>query len=338
MNIKKDFCLLPFNTFGLKVKANELAIITSVDELHALYKDGKLKNNNLLILSKGSNVLFTQNIEGLVLLNQIWGKEVVYEDEDTVLLKVNSGEFWPALVDYTVNMGWGGLENMTDIPGKIGAAPIQNIGAYGSELKDVMVSLEAFNLNSGIINEFKSAECKFGYRTSIFKTKHKGKFFITSVLLMLSKKPKLNLSYKPLSDAFTGIDTDSISIQDVSRKISEIRNSKIPDPEELKSAGSFFKNPVINKNKLNELTSLYPNIPSFTLSENKYKIPAAWLIEKCGWKGKRKGDVGTYRNQALIIINFGNASGKEIFEFAQSIKKSVITKFGINLEFEVNVV
>jgi len=338
MNIKKDFCLLPFNTFGLKVKANELAIITSVDELRSLYNVGKLKDNNLLILSKGSNVLFTQNIEGLVLLNQIWGKEVVYEDEDTVLLKVNSGEFWPALVDYTVNMGWGGLENMTDIPGKIGAAPIQNIGAYGSELKDVMVSLEAFNLNSGNINEFKSTECKFGYRTSIFKTIYKDRFFITSILLKLSKKPKLNLSYKPLSDAFAGIDTDSISIQDVSRKISEIRNSKIPDPEELKSAGSFFKNPIINKQKLNELSSLYPNIPSFTLSENKYKIPAAWLIEQCGWKGKRKGDVGTYKNQALIIINFGNASGKEIFEFAQSIKKSVVTKFGINLEFEVNVV
>ena len=338
MIIKQDFCLAPFNTFGIEIRANKLCIITSVNNLLELFNNRYLSDNKILVLSKGSNILFTNHFEGLVLLNQIWGKKIIKENEESVILKVSSGEFWPSLVEYTVDNNWGGLENMTDIPGKVGAAPIQNIGAYGAELKDVMVSLEAFDLHSGKIATFSNAECNFGYRTSIFKTTHKNKYFITSVILKLSKKPIANLSYKPLAESFADIPTNKITIKDISKKISEIRNSKIPNPEKLKNAGSFFKNPIVNKEKLDSLKSSHNLIPSFNISKNNYKIPAAWLIEQCGWKGKRLGDVGTYDKQALILINYGNATGIEIVNFARQIQQSVSNKFGINLEMEVNVI
>ena len=338
MIIKKDFCLAPFNTFGIKVRARMLSIITSVDNLHDLFNSGDLADNKLLVLSKGSNMLFTNHIEGLVLLNQIWGKEVVDESDEFVFLKVSSGEFWPSLVEYAVGNNWGGIENMTGIPGKVGAAPVQNIGAYGTELKDVMVSLQAFDLKTGNIAEFSNSECNFGYRTSIFKTTHKNRYFITSVVLKLSKKPKVNLTYKPLANAFADMQLDKITIQEVSKKISEIRNSKIPNPDKLKNAGSFFKNPIINAVKLKELQLKYPTIPFFSTNNNWHKIPAAWLIEQCGWKGKRVGNVGTYENQSLIIINYDDCTGNEIVAFANQIQKSVDEKFGIWLDMEVNVV
>ncbi|MFK5856556.1 MAG: UDP-N-acetylmuramate dehydrogenase [Bacteroidota bacterium] len=338
MIIKHDFCLAPFNTFGIEIFARNLSIITSVSNLHELFNEGKLTKKKLLVLSKGSNILFTKHFEGLVLLNQIWGKDIIKENNDYVFLNVSSGEFWPDLVDFAVDNNWGGLENLTDIPGKVGAAPVQNIGAYGSELKDVLISLEAFDLHTGKIVEFLNSDCKFGYRTSIFKTTHKNRFFITSVLLKLSKKPTVNLSYKPLKEAFDKKATEDITIKDVSEKILEIRNSKIPTPDKLKNAGSFFKNPLVSSEKLNDLVSGDPTIPSYTISNSEHKIPAAWLIEQCGWKGKRIGNVGTYEKQALILINYNKATGGEILNFAQSIQKSVIDKFGIKLEMEVNVV
>ena len=336
--IKQDFCLKPFNTFGLEIIARRLSIITSLNDLQELHSSGEFAKNKVLILSKGSNILFTDHFEGLVLLNQIWGKKVIKEDEENVFLKVSSGEFWPSLVEFAIENNWGGLENMTDIPGKMGAAPIQNIGAYGAELKDVMVSLEAFNLNTGETIEFANNECKFGYRSSIFKTNYKNKFFITSVTLKLSKNPKLNLSYKPLADAFKDIEVNDITISDVSKKVIEIRNSKLPNPDKLKNAGSFFKNPVVDQQKLASLKSKFPLIPSFSAINGQYKLPAAWLIEQCGWKGKRKGNVGVYEKQALVIVNYDKATGKEILDFANSIKKSVYTKFGVNLAMEVNIV
>ncbi|RLD78046.1 MAG: UDP-N-acetylenolpyruvoylglucosamine reductase, partial [Bacteroidetes bacterium] len=209
---------------------------------------------------------------------------------------------------------------------------------YGTELKDALISLEAFDLHTGEITKLSNAECHFGYRTSIFKTTHKNRYFITSVLLKLSKKPKVNLAYKPLAEAFSDKKLADISINDVSKKISKIRNSKIPNPDKLKNAGSFFKNPVVTEKKLNELKTDYSLIPSFKVSKNNYKIPAAWLIEQCGWKGKRIGNVGTYEKQALILINYGKATGTEIISFANKIQKSVFDKFGINLEMEVNVI
>ncbi len=263
MIIKSDFCLAPFNTFGLEIMARKLSIITSVNNLHDLYNAEELTNNKLLVLSKGSNILFTGHFEGLVLLNQIWGKKVISENDEFVFLKVSSGEFWPSLVEYTIDNNWGGLENMTDIPGKVGAAPVQNIGAYGTELKDVMVSLEAFDLTTGEIVEFSNNNCDFGYRTSIFKTTHKNRYFITSVVLKLSKKPKVNLNYKPLANAFADMPYDKITIEAVSKKISEIRNSKIPNPDRLRNAGSFFKNPIVSIDKLKNMKLSNPSTPSF---------------------------------------------------------------------------
>jgi UDP-N-acetylmuramate dehydrogenase len=338
MIIKEDFCLKPFNTFGLEIMAQKLTIIASLQELQELHRNGELSKSKVLILSKGSNILFTNNFKGLVLLNQIWGKEVIKEDEENVYLKVSSGEFWPSLVEFTIENGWGGLENMTDIPGKMGAAPIQNIGAYGAELKDVLVSLEAFDLNTGETVEFTNAECRFSYRNSIFKNKYKNKYFITSVVLKLSKNPQLNLSYKPLADAFADKKINDITISDVSKKVAEIRDSKLPNPDKLKNAGSFFKNPVVDEITLASLKSKYPTIPSFTSVNGQYKLPAAWLIEQCGWKGKRKGNVGVYEKQALVIVNYDKATGMEIFNFVKSIQKSVAVKFGVRLIMEVNVI
>lgn len=338
MLIKEDFCLKPFNTFGLEIMARRLSIITSIGNLQELYRDNELSGNKVLILSKGSNILFTKHFEGLVLLNQIWGKKIIKEDDNNIYLKVSSGEFWPSLVEFTVENGWGGLENMTNIPGKAGAAPTQNIGAYGAELKNVLVSLEAFELKTGEIVEFTNEECNFSYRNSIFKNKYKNKYFITSIVLKLDKKPKLNLSYKPLADAFAGKEIDNISISDVSKKVAEIRDSKLPNPDKLYNAGSFFKNPVVDQQKLASLKSKYPTIPSFSSVNGQYKLPAAWLIEACGWKGKRKGNVGVYEKQALVIVNYDNATGTEILNFAKSIQKSVIVKFDVKLEFEVNIV
>ncbi len=337
MIIKEDFCLTPFNTFGIEAIAYELSIINSIKNLQELFNAGLLKKK-ILILSKGSNILFTGNFEGLVLLNQIWGKEIVDEDDEFVYLKVNAGEFWPALVDFSVENGWGGLENMAEIPGKVGAAPIQNIGAYGSELKDVLISLKAFDMVEGRTVEFQNHECKFGYRTSIFKSKYKNRFFITSILIKLSKNPKLNLSYKPLADAFLNIDNESLTVKDVSKKVAEIRNSKLPHPDKLKNAGSFFKNPYVSEEQLNTLIGSYPDIPYYKINNDLFKIPAAWLIEKCNWKGKRIGNVGVHKNQALVIVKYDKATGHDILNLANSVKKSILTNFNIHLELEVNVV
>lgn len=338
MVIKQDFSLKLYNTFGLDIVAHRLAIISSVNELRLLYGKGEFNDNKILILSKGSNILFKGHVTGLVLLNEICGKEIVDENEESIFLKVSSGELWPELVDFTVENGWGGLENMTDIPGKAGAAPIQNIGAYGAELKDVMVSLETFDLLTGKIVKFTNGDCNFRYRSSIFKTTHKHRYFITYVLLKLSKKPIINLSYKPLAEVFEGKLINEITIKEVSRKISEIRSSKLPDPDKLNNAGSFFKNPIINREVLDGLRSSYQSIPSYPIDHNQYKLSAAWLIEQCGLKGKRRGNVGVYEKQALVLINYDKATGNEILKFANSIQKSVFDRFGVKLELEVNVV
>lgn len=338
MNIKYNFPLAQYNTFGINVLAKKFSVIACADDLTELYKTNEFKNNKILILSGGSNVLFTNDFNGLVLLNQIIGKTIVYEDDEILKLRVSSGESWETLVEFTVNNNWGGLENLTDIPGKVGAAPVQNIGAYGVELKDVMISLEAFDMTTGNVVELLAKDCEFGYRSSIFKTTHKNKYFITSVVFKLSKKPRINISYKPLQIAFGNKSTATISVKNVSKKISEIRKSKIPSTDEYKNAGSFFKNPVVNAKKMTELLANYPSIPSYKINSDLYKIPAAWLIETCGWKGKRVGDVGTFANQALIIVNYNNATGQEIIDYASLIQKSVASKFEINIEMEVNVV
>jgi len=338
MLIKTDFCLQPFNTFHVKVFARRLSIIGFPVDLEELYEEGALKENNILILGEGSNILFTKHYEGLVLLNQIRRMEVKTENEDWVYLKVNSGENWPALVDYTVDQGWGGLENLSLIPGTVGAAPVQNIGAYGVELKDILVDVEAFDFKTGKTEVFSNAECGFGYRNSIFKTKYKGRYFILSVLLKLSKKPNLNLEYAPLKKKFENRDPGSISVKQVSDAVKEIRLSKLPDPAKLGNAGSFFKNPLVSFAKIEELVAEYPEIPFYKVDEENYKVAAGWLIEKAGWKGKRIGDAGVHKKQALVLVNYGSVTGEEIFKLSQQVQSSVNSKFGVDLECEVTVI
>ena len=338
MLIKKDFCLKPFNTFGIEVETRQAAVITSVNDLHELFDDGHLRNQQILILGEGSNILFTDHFEGLVLLNQMRGIKVLSETEQHIILQVNGGEFWTSLVDFTVENTWYGLENLSLIPGTVGAAPVQNIGAYGIELKDVMQSLEAFDLTSGKVVHFDNNACEFAYRSSIFKQQHKGRYFILNVTFQLSKVPNFHLEYGPLKEAFADVDPSKIDLKQVSELIKTIRRSKLPEPEELKNAGSFFKNPVVNISKLELLRKQFADMPAYKLPDNKFKLAAGWLIEQCGWKGKRIGDAGVYEKQALVLVNFGKAKGKEMLELATSIQKSVKEKFGVDLEMEVNVI
>ena len=338
MLIKKDFCLKPFNTLGIEVETRQAAMITSLGDLNELFEDGHLQNQPILILGEGSNILFTDHFEGLVLMNQMRGKKVIEETEQHIILQVNGGEFWSSLVDFTVENDWGGIENLSLIPGTVGAAPVQNIGAYGVELKDVMQSLEAFDLSTGKVVHFNKKECEFAYRSSIFKNTLKGKFFILNVIFQLSKNPIFHLEYGPLKEAFANTDPSEISLKQVSDFVKTIRQSKLPDPEELKNAGSFFKNPVVSSKRLKILKAEFPDLPYYKLAGNKSKLAAGWLIEKCGWKGKRMADAGVYEKQSLVLVNHGNAKGKEILALSKNIQQSVKDKFDVDLETEVNVI
>ena len=338
MLISQNFCLKPFTTFGVEVRANEFAVISSVADLNELFDEGFLKKKLLMVLGGGSNVLFTDHFKGLILSCQIRGKQIVKETDDEVFMRIGSGEYWTSLVDEVVDKGYGGIENLSLIPGKVGAAPIQNIGAYGVEVKNVIESLEAFDLKTGKTRIFTNDECELGYRTSIFKTKEKGKYFILNVTLRLSKKPKLNLTYAPLKQAFKDRGGNEISIKDVSIEVKRIRDSKLPDPDKLKNAGSFFKNAVVSNKKASKLKEKYPDMPVYSQADNKVKLAAGWLIEQCGWKGKRIGDAGVHDKQALVIVNYDNASGDDILKLSKEIKSGVKKKFGVNLETEVNII
>ncbi len=338
MLIKTDFCLKPFNTFGVEVETRQAALITSLSNLNELFEEGYLRQRPLLILGEGSNILFTDHFEGLVLLNQMRGKKILEETDEYIFLKVNSGEFWSSLVDFTIENDWGGLENLSLIPGTVGAAPVQNIGAYGVELKDVMHSLEAFDLESGEVVQFANEDCEFAYRDSIFKKQAKGRYFVLNVTFRLSKNPIFDLEYGPLKQAFANVALADISLKQISEFVKSIRRSKLPEPEELKNAGSFFKNPVVSSKRLANLKDEFPEIPSYILPNQKHKLAAAWLIEQCGWKGKRVGDAGVYEKQALVLVNYDKAKGKELLALSEAIQQSVKEKFGIELETEVNVI
>jgi len=337
MQISRKISLKPYNTFGIEVNAKQFGVINSVDDLLtslALIR----AEEKLLILGSGSNILFTKNFIGLVLHNRIPGKEIVRKNDDEIILKVNSGENWSDLVDYTVDNGWGGIENLSLIPGTVGAAPVQNIGAYGVELSEVLIAVEAIEISTGEIHQFANIDCEFSYRSSIFKTQLKGRFFILSVLLKLSKNPILNLGYAPLKSAFKGKDEHEISVKEVSEQVKSIRQSKLPDAGEIGNAGSFFKNPVVPFSKIEELIVRFPEMPFYKVDDENYKIAAGWLIEKGGWKGKRIGDVGVHDKQALVLVNYGNASGNEIYQLSQKIKESVKEKFDVEIIPEVTVI
>ena len=337
MTVKNDVSLKPYNTFGIDVKARYLIEINTVDELNEAVD---FKNRNklpFLILGGGSNVLFTKTFEGVVFLNRIEGLRVVEEDDEQVLLKVAGGMAWPRFVDYCVEKNLGGIENLSLIPGTVGAAPIQNIGAYGTEVKETVVEVEAVDLTTGKIKTFSNEACRFGYRSSVFKTRSNRNYFITAVTFELKKNPVVNLSYAPLKHIFQNRDINTVSIAEVGNAVKQIRRSKLPDPDQIGNSGSFFKNPVVGINELEALKKRYPEIPYFQVDRNSYKLAAGWMIEQCGRKGKRLGDAGVHDKQALVLVNHGNATGSDILDLAMMIKKSVNEKFGIELEFEVNI-
>ncbi len=335
MKVLKDYDLIKLNTFGVSAKAKFFVELTSEDEAVELFKTAEFKNNLKLFLGGGSNVLFTKDFDGIVVLNHLKGIEIIKEDEESVFIKSYTGEVWHDLVSFAVERNYWGIENLAFIPGSVGGAPMQNIGAYGVELKEILEELEAYDVNTGEKRIFKNSECDFGYRDSIFKHELKDKCFITSITLRLSKIPKINTSYKVLSTFLAENNINATSPKDISDAITQIRKSKLPDPKILGNAGSFFKNLYISKEKKDLLLQKYPEMPIFE-EGNKYKVPSGWLSEECGWKGKKVGNVGMHSKQALVLVNHGGATGEEIKNFSESVINSVSQKFDLTLVPEVN--
>lgn len=330
--------LLPYNTFGISAFASQFVEVTSVSQLQNLIQDKTIFENSVLILGGGSNILFTKDYKGLVLKNSLKGIEVTKEDENHIWVKAAGGEIWHDLVMHCVNKNWGGIENLSLIPGTVGAAPMQNIGAYGVEIKDTFEELEAINIQTGELEKFNNEQCKFGYRESIFKHEAKGKYFITSVTFKLNNKPVLNTSYGDIETLLKEWHVTKPTIADASKAVIAIRQSKLPDPAVLGNAGSFFKNPVIEFSVFEKLQKNYPTLKSFPAPDGKVKIPAAWLIEQAGWKGKRFGNIGVHEKQALVLVNYGSGTGKELIDLANKIIDSVKEKFGVALTPEVNII
>ncbi|MEX0724486.1 MAG: UDP-N-acetylmuramate dehydrogenase [Gracilimonas sp.] len=336
-DVKENFDLKEYNTMGVSANARYFASVASADELRQLLLQPNYIVIPKLMLGGGSNILFVNDFEGLVIHLDIKGRKVIEEGEREVLLKIGAGENWHEAVMYAVENGWGGIENLSLIPGSVGAAPIQNIGAYGVELEEVFESLEAIDLETGVSKTFGKKECNFGYRESVFKNKLKGKYIITHVTLRLQKDPEVNTSYRALSEQLEEKGISEPGIKDISKTVIEIRQSKLPDPADIGNTGSFFKNPVISVEAFEKLQKKYPEIPHYPAGD-EIKIPAAWLIDQCGWKGRKIGDAGVHKVHALVIVNYGNATGPEIIELAEKIRSSVFEKFRVELIPEVNVV
>lgn len=338
MNLQHNVSLKPFNTFGIDVKTSKFARFESVGELQKLLQHPDIKPEEKLILGGGSNLLFTQDFKGVVLQNGIKGIRIISEDEEAALVKAGGGEVWHEFVLFTLQKDLGGVENLSLIPGTVGASPLQNIGAYGVELKDVFYELEAVHVASGKVETFSGSDCRFGYRESIFKNTLKGQYIVTSVTFRLQKKHRLNTTYGAITTTLDEMQVQQPTIQDVSAAVCHIRQSKLPDPAKIGNAGSFFKNPEIPLELYHKLKTQYPDIPSYPVSETTVKVPAGWLIEQCGWKGKVIENYGVHKNQALVLVNYGGASGNKIKQLALDIIQSVDDKFGIKLSPEVNII
>ena len=338
MKIEKNISLKPYNTFGIDVKARFFSQIYDENQLREILAVSEYKSLPKLILGRGSNVLLTKDFDGLVLRISISGIEIVNEDDKTVLIKTGAGEIWHKLVLFCVGKNYGGIENLSLIPGTVGAAPMQNIGAYGQEIKDVFENLNGIYVDSGESAVFKKDECRFAYRNSIFKNELKNKFIITYVTLRLNKHPVINTSYGNLKGELDKLRPKYIGIKEVSDAVIKIRQSKLPDPAEIGNAGSFFRNLEVSQEKFDNLKQKFSDIVGFKLENGRVKIPAGWLIENCGWKGKKFGNTGSYVKQSLVLVNYGGATGTEVVNLAKKIKESVLKKFGIELIEEVNII
>ncbi len=339
VQIEENKDLKAFNTFGFKVKAKYFATIHSKGELEELIHSDIYQRERRLILGGGSNMLFKRDYDGLVIKVDLKGITVMSQTEDSLSLKVASGEGWHELVLHCVNNNWGGIENLSLIPGLVGAAPIQNIGAYGTEIKNMITEVEAIDLKTGLTKSFNKEECCFGYRESVFKNTLREKYFISSITLSLTKKNhQLNTSYGAIHDTLLSMNIEQPTIKSISDAVIAIRQSKLPDPRVIGNAGSFFKNPSITINHYQLLQKSIPTIPSYPSANQEVKVPAGWLIEQCGWKGKKINHVGVHPQQALVLVNYGDGNGEDIFNLAMKISSSVNEKFNIELTPEVNII
>ena len=334
MIIKENISLLSYNTFGIDAKADYFIEYSSVEELQTALKSEIVKSNRLLHIGGGSNLLFMKDFNGVILHSAINFIKKVSEDADTVMLEAGAVVNWDDFVAYTVENGWGGVENLSLIPGEVGASAVQNIGAYGVEVQDVIVEVNAVEIETGELKIFSVDDCQYGYRESIFKKELKGKYIITSVVFKLQKQPEFKLNYQHLEAEV--LKNGDINLQNIRQTIIAVRESKLPDPKIFGNAGSFFMNPVISKAHFNELLAQYPQMPHYFVSETEEKVPAGWLIDQCGWKGKQIGNAGVHDKQALVLVNKGGATGAEIVYLAEQIQASVKSKFGIELRAEVN--
>jgi UDP-N-acetylmuramate dehydrogenase len=337
ITVQKNINLKPYNTFGLSSIAKEFVIIDSKEALKQLIKSEALTNQPFFILGGGSNILLTGDFDGLVVKIEIKGIHIVSKTDDHVWIQVGAGEVWNDLVQYCIANDWGGVENLSLIPGTVGAAPMQNIGAYGVEIKDVIESVEAVDIHTGDNVTFSNESCKFGYRESIFKHEAKDKYIISSVTLRLTTRHhKTNIEYGAIHQALETLNLTADSLSSISKAVIHIRESKLPDPKKIGNAGSFFKNPTISNQHYLKLKEQNPDIPGFKVDDDHTKVPAAWLIEQCGWKGKRFDSIGVHTHQALVLVNYGGGHGDELWNLAVNISKSVEEKFNITLHPEVN--
>jgi len=337
MNIQNNFSLKKYNTFGIDAKAKQFVAVHSLGELQEVLQ--KKATEKKFILGGGSNMLLTQDIDALVIHIDLKGKKVVEENDDFVWVESQAGENWHEFVLWNIENNYGGLENMSLIPGNVGTTPVQNIGAYGAEIKDTFVSCNAMKIETQEIKTFTKQECKFGYRESIFKQEVKDQYIITSVVFKLTKKNhKINTGYGDIQKELEKQHITNPTIKEVSNAVIAIRQSKLPDPKELGNSGSFFKNPIVSRELFNKTKALHPEMKHYDVSQTEVKVPAGWLIEQAGFKGMRVGDAGVHKNQALVLVNYGNATGQEIVNLSKEIQKTILEKFGIAIEAEVNII
>ena len=336
MQIQNNISLKPYNTFGIDATAKHFISVKNIEELKQILS--LKEHQNKLILGGGSNMLLTKDFDGLVIHINIKGIDIISEEDNSVIVKAKAGENWHNFVLWCINNDFGGIENLSLIPGNVGTAPIQNIGAYGIELKDVFESCETICLETKQMQIFSKEDCNFGYRNSIFKQDAKGKYIITSVNFKLSKyNHNLSVNYGAIASQLKLMHINKPTIQDISKAVISIRESKLPNPKEIGNSGSFFKNPVISNAEFNALLENFKEVPSYPIAKDKVKVPAGWLIEKAGFKGKQFGDYGVHKNQALVLVNYGNAKGKDILNLSKLIQKTVKRLFGITIEAEVNI-
>ncbi len=338
MTISSNISLKGYNTFGIEAFAKYFTSVNSIDNIKELLQSQEYQNNSRLILGGGSNILLTKNVDALVVKNNLKGIEVIKETDDSVFVKCAAGEVWHEFVMWCISKNYGGLENLSLIPGCTGASPMQNIGAYGVEIKDTFYELEAIHASTGEVKTFSKSDCEFGYRESVFKHQFKNQFIITSVTFQLSKNPTFHVEYGAIKQELDAMNISQLNIKAISQAVINIRSSKLPNPKEIGNAGSFFKNPEVSNDTYQKLKNNFPALVAYPLENGAYKLAAGWLIEQSGLKGYRVGDAGVHKLQALVLVNYGNATGNEIYDLSTHILQTVKSKFGVELEREVNII